>query len=181
MEVNDLILQYAKRHIGLEEKPGNTGWHDQLFQERMANLAGWQVGQAYCVYFTELVWRTVYRQLDMDSDEDLKKLFSPSATQTWQNFQDSPRWMTTKDPIKGALVFFQWYKNGKPKWQGHGGIVHHPINSAYAQNIEANYNDKIADVKRKKNFYETEGLIMLGFVWPKQVMKKIKTLEDIGL
>lgn len=181
MEVNDLIVKYAEKHLGITEKPGNQGWHDKLFEDRMTKLSGWQKGEAYCVYFDELVWRTIYRQLDMDIDRDLEDLFSPSATKTWQNFQDSPRWMTTKDPIKGALVFYQWYKKGKPRWQGHAGIVHHSVNSVYVQNIEANYNDTIAQVKAKKNFHETNGLVMLGFVWPKQVMKKIKTLEDLGL
>lgn len=181
MEINDLIVKHAKQFIGLKEKPGNAGWHDKLFQQRMANLAGWKVGEAYCSYFTELVWRDVYRALDMDIDRDLENLFSPSATKTWENFQNSPRWMTSKDPIKGALVYFRWWKNGKPKWQGHGGIVEEPINSLHVTNVEANYNDMIAQVERKKNFYETEGLVMLGFVWPKQVMTKIKTLEDLGL
>ncbi len=180
MEVNDLIVQYAKKHVGLKEKPGNSGWHDNLFQKRM-NEIGWNPGEAYCSYFTELTWRDVYFRLDTEIDSELDGLFSGSAVKSWQNFRDSPRWMTTKNIIKGAIVYWQLYKNGKPTWQGHAGIAHYSINSVYAQIIEANYNDKIADVKRKKNFDESNGLVMLGSVWPRQIMRKIKTLEEIGL
>lgn len=180
MEVNDLILQHAQNYIGIEEIAGNQGWHDENFENKIQELVGWKKGEAWCAYFAALIWREVYRQINMDIDQDLESLFSPSAVQTWKNFHESPRWQTSKYPVKGSVVIWQTRKKGKWHWTGHAGILSYSITDVFVRTIEGNTDKQgtrtggmVTDKRRKKNFGAENGLIMLGFIQPKQITEKI--------
>jgi len=60
------IVTIAASYIGQNETPGNnSGWHDPLFQDKMTpsttgNNWGWSQTQAWCDYFTSLVWYEAY-------------------------------------------------------------------------------------------------------------------------
>jgi hypothetical protein len=53
------IIATAEKYVGMTEIRGNLGWTSEAFEEKMLET-GWKVGQAWCAYFTELVWSEVY-------------------------------------------------------------------------------------------------------------------------
>lgn len=181
MEINDLIIKHASNHVGLREIPGNEGFRDELFEERMKNIAGWEESQAWCAYFVELMWREVYRKIDLNIDKELAELFSASAVKTWDNFSQSPRWVTSKYPVKGSVIIWQKYNNGKADWRGHAGILVKTISNYRVETIEGNTGSQdsregevVAYKKRPMNFNEKDGLIMQGFIQPRMIFEKIE-------
>jgi hypothetical protein len=181
MEIFDLIVKHAENHIGFREIPGNQGFRDKLFEERMREISGWYKGAAWCAFFVELMWREVYRQIDENIDKELEELFSASATKTWDNFLNSPRWIASKYPVRGSVVIWQKYYNGKPNWRGHAALLVEKLSSEKIKTIEGNTNTEgsregqvVAEKTRTMNFNDTNGLVMKGFIHPRQILKKIE-------
>lgn len=180
IDIGQMIIDHANQYLGIEEKPGNSGFQNELFEKRMRNIAGWQKGQAWCVYSVELNWREVYRKIDMGIDEELDKLFSASAVQTWENFSNSPRWITNQIPFKGAIIIWQKYHHGEPHWSGHAGIFNERASDYFIRTIEGNTNETgkregkfFMEKRRKLNFHEESGLVMKGFIHPRQSFEKL--------
>jgi hypothetical protein len=157
--------------VGQEEIRGNLGFKEERFQELMEAM-GWEKGQAWCAYFGELVWKLAYSRQNGLFVSRLDKLFSASAVTTFKNFKKAG-WPvhTGKNPKPGSLVVWQTYKNGKKYWTGHVGIyVEKPFRT-----IEGNTNNdgsregyKVAEKTRTFNYGSKSGLVLLGFIEPKQ-------------
>jgi hypothetical protein len=154
----------AQKYIGKTEISGNAGFTDPDFEAKM-KLVGWQKGEAWCAYFCEMVFKEAFPA----KAADFNKLFSASAVQTFSNFT-SNGYINKSTPEPGDLVIWRMYKNGKPQWQGHAGIVLSAINSTSFKSIEGNTNDgggregyivaeKVREVKKVTN-----GLQVLGFI-----------------
>lgn len=155
--------EIALKYIGQTEKPGNSGFNDAEFEEKM-KAVGFQKSHAWCSYFAELVFKEAY-----PDNKELDKLFSASAVQTFKNFSNSA-YVIGELPSENWLVIWQMQKDGKPQWQGHVGIVAKVIDHETFESIEGNTNDgggregyivakKLRKVKKVQN-----GLQVLGFV-----------------
>ena len=158
--------EIAKSYIGQKEKPSNLGFDDAEFEVKM-QAVGFQKTHAWCSYFAELVFKEAYPK----KFEELDKLFSASAVQTYRNFRDAAYLMHNM-PQKDCLVIWQMQKDGKPQWQGHAGIVVdvQPNNWIF-ESVEGNTNDGggregyiVARRTRKHLADVRDGLKVLGLI-----------------
>lgn len=175
--INDEIVSIAQSYLGQEEIRGNKGFKQEDFELKMKAM-GWQMDQAWCAYFAELVWKEAYQQWDATLFSRLDKLFSAGAVATYNNFKKAKDFMCNQVPKPGALVVWQSYVSGAPHWSGHVGIVETAsVNKGIFTAIEGNTNDngeregfEVARKNRTINFIKKQnGLVLLGFVHPKIV------------
>ena len=166
------IVDTAKKYVGITEIKGNLGWTNDAFEEKMI-ATGWGETQAWCAYFTELVFSEVYDPLGLA--KDLDKYFSGSARRTLAKFAEAEGWETGTVPVAGAVAIWKLVKGGKDKWQGHAGIVTKVLDS-HMETVEGNTNsggsregDVVAEKTRKYNFKVQNGLALEGFVYPKGI------------
>ena len=174
MTINELILYNARKFLGQQEIKGNQGFKDKDFQEKISEC-GWLKGQAWCAYFAELAWKEAYRVHDKEKVKILNKLFSAGAVKTYNNFRKSD-FIVDKIPEEGSVVIWQNYRDGKPHWTGHAGIVYkiYSDDSARFETIEGNSNSRggregieVAKQLRELNFEPKErGLVLKGFIHP---------------
>lgn len=169
--INEEIVSTAYKFLGQEEIRGNMGFKDPRFQQLM-EACGWQPKQAWCVYATELVWRMAYSKYNSIIEAKIDKIFTAGAVATYNNFKKDGVFIISKTPIKGALVIWQYYKDGEPHWTGHAGIVS-SHNLKNFSSIEGNTNDKggregyiMAERVRLYNFDSKTGLVLKGFIHP---------------
>jgi hypothetical protein len=165
------IVDIAYSFLGQEEIRGNKGFKDARFQELMETV-GWQFGQAWCVYFVELVWRLAYANQNSLIEARLSELFSGGAVKTYNRFKKYGSFEISQVPSKGAIIIWQNWKNGEPYWTGHAGVVVKTLSNSFLS-IEGNTNNdgsregyKSAERTRKLNFESTKGLVPLGFIKP---------------
>lgn len=167
--INEEIVKIAKKYLGEHEKPSNSGFLDSTFEKKMVAV-GWQKSQAWCSYFAELVWKEAYLEYNTHYLLQLDKLFSASATSTYQKFDVDPLWEVSKVPVKGAIAV---WRHGV-SWQGHIGIVIDVINDSI-QTIEGNTNAaggregvEVAEKTRKIDYsISSDKLNLIGFIIPK--------------
>jgi hypothetical protein len=163
------VIDIAKKYIGIEELPQNSGWSDQAFQKKMEEV-GWQKTQAYCSYFCELC----YKEANQKEWWKLEKLFHGSAVQTLKNFKAAGYQILDK-PFVGGLVIYQTYKGGKPDWTGHAAICFEVIDDVWYRTYDANTtpdgktgdqrNGYIITPKKKKLKKDvTDGLRFIGCI-----------------
>lgn len=156
--------EVAIKYLGQTEKTGNMGFNDPAFEKKM-EAVGFSKGQAWCAYFAELVFKEAYSE----RLQELDKLFSASAVQTYRNFRDAS-YPISNVPQPGMLAIWQMQKDGKPHWSGHAGIVVSVNSVNDFESIEGNTNDhggregyivarKSRTTKKVKN-----GLQVLGFI-----------------
>ena len=169
--ITDKIVSVAKSYIGETELPNNSGWKDAAFQQKMVDC-GWQKGQSWCAFTTELIWKEAYGK-DSPVYPLLDRLFSASATATAANFIASKDFTTGKSPKEGALVL---WRHGTG-WQGHAGVVTKVIDGINFKSIEGNTNSaggregiEVAEKNRKVGeAFKPNGLNIICFVYPKEV------------
>lgn len=171
-ELQDLIVTTANKYVGMKEIRGNMGWTNEAFEEKMI-ATGWGETQAWCAYFTELVYSEVYDPLGLA--KDLDKYFSGSARRTLSKFAEAEGWSTGTVPVVGAVAIWKLVKGGKDKWQGHAGIVTKVLDS-HMETVEGNTNASgsregglVAEKNRKYRFKVENGLALEGFIYPKGV------------
>lgn len=160
------VVEIARKYIGQTEKPGNMGFNNADFEHKM-KAVGFQPSQAWCVYFTELVFKEAYPE----KFAELDKLFSASAVKTFKNFSNAA-YPINELPHTGNLVIWQMQKHGKPQWQGHAGIVVDvDLNKWVFTSVEGNTNDGggregyiVAERKRRTLAEVKNGLKVIGFV-----------------
>lgn len=162
------VVSVAESHVGTQEIEGNMGWRDEKFFDMMKET-GWKMSQAWCAYFTELVWTAVYDKEGYAEVFDM--LFSGSAQKTFRKFRDHG-WPVGRVPEIGAVVIWKFIKNGKASWTGHAGIVI-DFDDKYIYTVEGNTNDDgsrdggvVAKKRRKYAYKVSNGLELYGFVYP---------------
>jgi hypothetical protein len=171
-ELQNQIIATANKYVGMQEIKGNMGWTSEAFEEKMI-ATGWGETQAWCAYFTELVFSEVYDPVGLA--KDLDRYFSGSARRTLSKFAEAEGWETGTVPVPGAVAIWKLVKSGKDKWQGHAGIVTNVLDS-YMETVEGNTNaggsregDVVAKKTRKYKFSVQNGLALEGFVYPKGI------------
>jgi hypothetical protein len=169
--VRSSIRAIALSYIGKEDTKGNSGFKDELFEKEMIDR-GWPRTHAWCAYFAELVYfKAIPREIWAKSKYDL--IFSGSAVQSWRNFK-LEKFNISDVPRIGDLVVWQNYKNGKPHWTGHMGIVIEVMKDRKTfASVEGNTNDKgggggyiVWAKDRKYPDHRDDGLNLLGFISP---------------
>lgn len=170
--LQEKIITTALKYVGMKEIKGNMGWTSEAFEEKMI-ATGWGETQAWCAYFTELVYSEVYDPVGLAAELD--KYFSGSARRTLSKFKDAEGWDTGTIPVPGAVAIWKLVKGGKDKWQGHAGIVTE-VHDGYMETVEGNTNgggsregDMVAAKTRKYNFTVQNGLALEGFIYPKGI------------
>ena len=172
--INQLIINKASSLIGMKEKSGNMGFLDKDFEDNMKDI-GFDNGDAWCTLFVELVWKNAYAAYKSYMVTLLDAIFSESAVKTFSNFKLSKEFknLVTHTPDPGALVFWQKYNNGLPDWRGHAGIFLQ-MSGGKMITIEGNTNDGgsrdgdgVYKKSRDLNYFNDNGLRLLGFVNPK--------------
>lgn len=170
------IIHTALSYIGQEEILGNQGFKVEEFEQKIKN-SGWLIGQAWCSYFAEAVWKEAYQQWDATMFTRLDTLFSASAVQTYKNFHKAKDFVTSRKFKAGCLVVWQNYRNWKPHWTGHIAIgVKSHFKAKKIETIDGNTNDKggregyiVANKIRSLDFTTKEkGLVLIGFIHPKE-------------
>ncbi len=165
--IEQKIVQIAGSYVGQQEISGNKGFKNPAFQKKMQDC-GWQINNAWCSFFAELVWKEAYGKSN-PLYNTLDRLFSPSAVATFGNFKGHPTNFKTGDkPKVGALVVWR-YGNG---WQGHIGIVESIDKNTFVS-IEGNTNKdggrEGIEVARKHRSlgmpFRKQGLNLIGFVY----------------
>lgn len=169
--ISEIIVEKAESFIGKEEKPGNMGFKDSKF-DRLMRWVGFRDTHAWCVYFCELVWTLAYKECDERKLPDLKRLFTGGAVRTFRRFKADPNFETGDVPRKGAIAFYQQYRNNKPTTMGHAAICTRSGLTYNVHTIDGNTNDngsregvKVAEKARRYNIDQTSGLVLLGFVY----------------
>jgi len=164
------VVDVALKYVGQKEKINNSGFNDYEFEDRMEKV-GWKQGQAWCAYFTELV----YKEAFPERFNELDKLFSGGAVATYNNFFNSPNFICNDKPEPGAIVIWQYYKNSVPHWSGHAGIVKEVFEKEFST-IEGNTNSEggregieVSEKLRMIDFRKKQqGLVLKGFIKIKQ-------------
>ncbi len=171
MVINEIIIKKANSFLNQKEIKGNKGFIDKKFEEYMETV-GWISGEAWCVYFVELVWWSAYAEYNSFIIPKLKLLFSGSAVQTLINFKKDKTFKISDEPEKGSIVIYQTYNDLKPHWSGHAGIVV-DFNKTDVFLIEGNTNkigsregDGAYFKKRSLSSEIKNGLVNKGFIYP---------------
>lgn len=150
-------IDIAKQYIGQKEKPGNDFDADTPLG-KILKEAGQKDGEAWCCYFQEAIFV-----------ETLRALFSASTVQTFYNFKNAG-YEIHDVPKVGTLVIWQSYKDGKPIWSGHAGLVTKVNQDGSFVTIEGNTSEKSGregtsvQEKVRKNVRVENGLNILGFI-----------------
>jgi len=173
MTINETIVYTARKYLGQQEIRGNLGFKDTVFEELMEQV-GWQTGQAWCAYFAELVWKQAYSNYNKTMVKTLDRLFSAGAVKTYNNFFNSDEFEVDRVSTPGCVVIWQYYKDNKPHWSGHAGIVTRGYENNFFETIEGNTNSKGGregiEVSKKLRPLDFEpkyrGLVLKGFIHP---------------
>jgi hypothetical protein len=165
------IVETAMSFVGQKEIAGNKGFRDKKFQGLMEEV-GWNKGQAWCVYFCEMVWKQAY-EMDRSFVSKLDRLFNAGAVKTYNNFKSDGNFVVDKIPKPGCIVIWQTWKDNQPHWTGHAGIVRCLLSGNEIETIEGNTNAQggregieVAVKHRKVNFDARTGLVLRGFIHP---------------
>lgn len=178
--INKKIVEIVSKLEGEKELKGNSGWINKDLEKEMV-ISGWLTGQAWCALLGETVWRKAYEQVNPPLLEEIEKLFSANAVDTWNKFWLSD-FIANDEPVDGAIVIWKKVKEGQacfvgtsPWITGHAGIV---IDNKKGQNtfttLEGNSNSsggregiEIARQERGYDFAKENGLQLMGFIHPK--------------
>jgi len=166
-ELWERVIAIAKSLVGQKETPNNSGFVNKDFEKQMKEV-GFSKGQAWCSYAGELIWKTAFGQDHLLYNE-LDKLFSASAVQTYKNFKASKHFKVGTVPKPGALVIWQ-YGNG---WSGHLGVVIDLLTNPSFGTVEGNTNaaggregiEMAQKIRKTGQPFTTKGLNLLGFVY----------------
>jgi hypothetical protein len=165
--LTEKVIDAATSIVGQQETPNNSGFKDAEFEKRMKDV-GWRIGESWCVYTAELIWKTAFTTAH-PLYPLINKLFSGSAMITWANFVKDTTFKKGKLPQPGAICIFQHGKG----WQGHAGIVTSIGSGSLFNTIEGNTNAaggrEGIEVATKQRFinlpYSERGLNLVGFIY----------------
>lgn len=161
------IVEVAKSYLGQEEKSGNKGYKDPVFEEKM-KAVGWQINHSWCCYFTELVAKEAFAK-DSAQWKAFDKLFQPSCTATYENFAGSSMFKVGTVAKVGALAV---WRHGAG-WKGHIGVVE-SVDGNFMYTIEGNTNaagsrEGTAVLRKKRSRWVSKinsaGLNLIGFIY----------------
>lgn len=160
------IVKFSQSLVGQTEIAGNAGFTNDEFQKLMEEV-GWDPGDAWCVYFAKLVW---YNMAPGFLKPKIISKVSGSSWQTWENLKNDSSFVVSAIPRAGDIAIWRTYKDGKPQWTGHAGIVK-ALGYGNFTTIEGNTNIEggsegyiVAEKTRNIDFTTKNGLRLTGFI-----------------
>lgn len=132
------VSLYAKKFLGQDELPGNTGFKSGWLEAKMKSV-GWKVGEPWCMYLVKIIWLDKYPEIK----DYIKKLITGSTQTSFNNILKSKSDLLSirAYPEVGDIAIWQYHdKNGNPKWTGHGAVVV-KVNGEKFQTVEGNTNE----------------------------------------
>lgn len=168
-------VHFAKKFVGQKEIAGNMGFQDAEFDRLMREYGDFKDSQSWCASFVKMI---LMKKVGRHNEELVDKLITPSTQQTFENFKNdtSGLFEINKEAHKGDIVIWQKFKNGKPTWQGHTGIVIKTSKKSFTT-VEGNTNSKggregieVAVKERKNDFENKNGLRIKGFIHLKRLI-----------
>jgi len=173
------VLKFAESQVGKQEISGNNGFKDK-FLDMVMRRVGFQNGWAWCALFAEACWSYPTYEGKSKVIATISDCFSANAVRTYENFKkdQDENFEVGKDPMPGSVVIWEKRRNGDPVktgvWTiGHAGIVKE-VHEDHFIAIEGNTNShggregiEIAVKKRAFNYYDKNGLCLVGFITPK--------------
>lgn len=140
--VNPTLTDVASFYIGQKELKNNSGFQSATFESKLREV-GWQMYQAWCSYFTELV---VSECAQLNGNHIIHqlatKLFSGSSTKTYKNFELEKEqnvrlpFIVSESPIKNSVGIFRYGNT----WKGHSVIINDVNSRGIIDTIEGNTN-----------------------------------------
>lgn len=121
------FINYRKKKVarlsllfqGIEEVGNNAGFSSDVFEQMMREV-GWKNGEAWCSYFSKVVYLYALPKLA----DDINKWWGGSSQATFDNVKNGKseefEVITSGRPKKGDIVI--WQRINSPA-QGHVGIV----------------------------------------------------------
>lgn len=165
MTLQDRIVATARKYIGQQELPNNSGFKNSWFQNLMAKV-GWQKFQSWCAYLAMEVWLECF---DEATGKLIRKYANGSSVQTYINFQRSKEFHVQPNPVMGALVIF---RHGNSS-QGHEGVVTGLKNGSFlfvsGNTSEAGSREGTTVLEKERKLglpFNPNGLNIMGFVSP---------------
>ena len=130
--IGEEIVSKAQSYIGVMIGSSKEGFNSSNFNREIKS-AGWQSGQAWCMYFSKLCWILGYEQMMSEASSETQK----SKIRFWQSkakrltgssrgsFQIATKlgFEISSSPVVGAIAIWTGISNGKYTWSGHAGIV----------------------------------------------------------
>ena len=170
--LSEQILKVAKSFVGKSEKPGNTGFHDAVFEKKMRAI-GFYTGAPWCAFTGELIWHDAFSVIESHSLALVAKYFSGNAVETFNKFQRSKEFRTSKTvPKLGAVVI--WAHGEGPS--GHLGIVTAIKDATNFTATEGNGSAAgsregtlVVEKGRIVGAPKGKGLNLVGFVYPDRI------------
>jgi hypothetical protein len=182
--INELIVEQAQQWVGVKEIKDNILFNKKGFK-KFIEASGQKDGEAYCIYFAESCVTFAYiKSGNSDVAAEYSKIITPNAVQSFKNAEAAG--LTSGTPQIGSIAIWQMFKDGEGTTLGHGGVVEH-IN--FANNniftIEGNTgnpDERTGDgvYRKTKSLFMTKkenGLVLLGFIIPKQVEMMFGDIE----
>jgi hypothetical protein len=160
------VSEVAKKYLGQSELEGNVFTTDTELGKKLKE-AGHNNGEAWCAYFAEAVFCEAYP----NKEGAFRKMFSAGAVRTLENFKRNG-YTIFEEPQEGMLVIWQSYKDGKPSWTGHAGVVIDVLPNGAFITIEGNTTaagsreGTSVQIKTRSLKRVNTGLNVLGFVKP---------------
>ena len=168
------IIDIAFPLIGEREKPNNGGFYNEELQAIMT-AAGHRKGEAWCCYLMEALFIKAYPE----KESTLRLFFSGSCVQTFRQMRDGVKtknglvkspFEIKHEPVVGALVLWQKYKDGQPTGLGHAGLCTEATTAKIFRTIEGNTNrdgsreGTMILPKLRSTDWTQNGLNIMGFV-----------------
>ncbi len=177
MKIQEALIFTAYKYLNTKEIPDNRGWFNKAFQKVMENV-GWRMGQHWCAYFMELVWKEAYKTVYYKTalmgadryflnsfehewlkiDKILNKLCSGNSQATFRNFKNSNIFETGTIPALGAAVI--WKYSGTA---GHTAACVVEITDKGFYSVEGNSKNNVT-----KNYHPIDESHRVGFIYPKE-------------
>lgn len=170
------IPEIARLFVGIQEIPGNQGWKEDKFIPKSLvlgqkmNAVGWQKGWAWCMLFAQVISELYLTQFDTTQINVFRKLFTPGAIATFNNFKREYPKMISNSPSENCIAIWQRYTNNKATWQGHAGL-YVSLKKNSLTTIDGNTNNQgsrtgegVFEVTRNIDSKPVNGLRFKGFI-----------------
>lgn len=171
IEVRERILVFeVNRWVGVTEVGGdNKGQIVEMFQKSVDGKAS---GEAWCMSFIQFCLKKadeLFDEITLSSNVPCGTFKSESVLQVWNNTPAEHRCQ----PHPGALMLWQFYKDGKPTGLGHAELVVGAVANGSVPTVGGNTGTGVGVqregdgvYKRTRSIIGSPDMRVLGFIQP---------------
>lgn len=169
-----LLVEEARKYVGIKEVGRNEGWNDAAFKIMMKK-AGWVSSHAWCMYFAKAVWMTIYQ--DSKHYDHIVKTLNGSTIMSYRKAKMSDLIVVRDMPTLGGIVIWETSPG-----RGHAGVVSKVRDELDINTVEGNTSpqgsregDTILERRRHLNAH-AQNWRYLGCLYPPEM--EIEDGED---